>query len=714
MMSLRLAVLALLALSVNAANPIRRVVTLLQDMQKKIDAEGERDKELFDKFMCYCQTGAGDLEKSIKAAETKMPAVTAELQEAKSQKVQLEEDPKSHKQTRLDANDAVAEAKAIREREAAAYAKESSDHDTNIKALEKAIDAISKGMGSFLQTSAANVVRRLIVDIDLSSVDRDIMASFLSQKQEDGYAPQSGQIVGILKQMKDTMEGNLASLTKDENAATASFEELVGAKQKEIAANSKAIEAKTARHGKTGVKIEELREDLEDTSASYDEDKKFLADLDKNCATKKEEWDAVKKTRAEELLAIAETIKILNDDDALDLFKKTLPSPSLLQITLKSQEVRRQALKALSAARHSSSSNGSDTRLDLIALAIRGKKVSFDKVLKMIDVMVKLLGDEQNSDNDKKVYCEKELDKNEDIKKELDLDISDLTKTIEETEEAISTLGEEIAALVAGIKALDKSVSDATKNRKEENEEYKSTMAANTAAKELLKIAKNRLNKFYNPKMYKAPPKRELSAEERISVNMGGTASPTPAPGGIAGTGVTVLAQVASHTQRSSGSEAPPPPPETFGPYTKKGQESSGVLAMVDMLVADLDKEMQEMGVEEKDAQADYEKYIADSADKRAADSKSIEEKESAKAAAEEALGKAKLEKKSKAKESYATAVLLRDLHLECDWVLSNFETRKQARAGEVDALKKAKAVLSGSDYALLQTSRHFLAQRHA
>merc|ERR1719333_875211 len=113
------------------------------------------------------------------------------------------------------------------------------------------------------------------------------------------------------------------------------------------------------------------------------------------------------------------------------------------------------------------------------------------------------------------------------------------------------------------------------------------------------------MNKFYNPKMYKPPPKRQLSEEERITVNMGGTLAPTAAPGGIAGTGVTALSQV-----------APPPPPETFGAYAKKGEESNGVIAMLDMMVADLDKEMQEVETEEKDAQEDYEKYIADSAEK--------------------------------------------------------------------------------------------------
>merc|ERR1711885_128581 len=96
-----------------------------------------------------------------------------------------------------------------------------------------------------------------------------------------------------------------------------------------------------------------------------------------------------------------------------------------------------------------------------------------------------------------------------------------------------------------GVKALDKSVADATDTRKKEHDDYVETLAANSAAKDLLGFAKNRLNKFYNPKLYKAPPKRELSEEERITVNMGGTLAPTAAPGGIAGTGVTVFSQVA-------------------------------------------------------------------------------------------------------------------------------------------------------------------------
>jgi septal ring factor EnvC (AmiA/AmiB activator) len=306
--------------------------------------------------------------------------------------------------------------------------------------------------------------------------------------------------------------------------------------------------------------------------------------------------------------------------------------------------------------------------------------------------MVKLLGEEQVADDQKKEYCEQTIDETEDKVKTLELAVSDLEKSIADTKEAIATLASEIEALEDGIKALDKAVAEATEQRKEEHADNVETLANDNAAKEVIAIAKNRLNKFYNPKLYKPPPKRVLSEEDRITVNMGGTLAPTAAPGGIAGTGVEAFAQV-----------APPPPPETFGAYAKMSQESNGVLTMIDMMVADLDKEIQEVEVEEKDGQAEYETFMKDSAEKRALDAKSIEEKEAAKADAEAKLLKEEEEKKTTMKEAMGTSEYLAEVHGDCDWLLNNFETRKEARAGEIDSLTKAKAVLSGADYSLLQ-----------
>merc|ERR1719482_625800 len=138
------------------------------------------------------------------------------------------------------------------------------------------------------------------------------------------------------------MVADLETATKEENAAIAAFEELTGAKEKEIASNTKTIEAKMTKIGELGVDIVQMKEDIDDTTKALGEDKKFLADLEKNCATKEDEYEVVKKTRAEEIEAISETIKILNDDDALELFKKTLPASSFLQAKVTDKEVKQQ------------------------------------------------------------------------------------------------------------------------------------------------------------------------------------------------------------------------------------------------------------------------------------------------------------------------------------------------------------------------------------
>merc|ERR1712217_290234 len=273
---------------------------------------------------------------------------------------------------------------------------------------------------------------------------------------------------------------------------------------------------------------------------------------------------------------------------------------------------------------------------------------------------------------------------------------------IANTKEALATLTQEIAALEAGIRALDKAVAEATSQRKDENVEYKALIASDSAAKEVLAFAKNRLNKFYNPKLYKPPPKAELSSEDKIYSNMGGKLT-TQAPGGIAGTGVTVLAQVSMHSHRR---EAPAPPPATWGAYAAKSGENSGVIAMIDLLIADLDKEMTEAKTQEKDSQADYEQLMKASADKRATDSKSLTQKVAAKADMESSLQSHTEDRDEAAKELMVTDKYIASLHADCDWLLQYFEARKQARSGEVDSLNKAKAVLSGADYSLLQTAR--------
>jgi len=681
------------------ANPIRRVVSMLQMMQKKIETEAKVEQELFDKFMCYCKTGVGSLVTSIKDAEQKVTQLESSIEETGSSATQLVADTKKAKADRTEATETLGKAKAIRNKEHRAFAKVSAEAKANIAAMGKAISSLGKGAGAaFLQTSEAGDLKRLSIAMDISEADRDVLASFLSTKIEgesEDYAPAGGEIVGILGTMKETMGKALAEAAKNEEGAVTDFEALTGAKERQVATLTKEIESKMVRSGEAGVELTNQQEDLTSTSKALASDKKFLIDVTKDCQTKQGEKEANDKMRADEQMALADTIKLLNDDDALDLFKKTLPSSSFLQLQVSSKDMKKRAIQALQHHHRGKR----DFRLNLISLALRGKKVSFDKVIAMVDDMAALLKKEQGSDNTKKAYCEKNVDETEDEFKELQGDIKDLDKAIAEHKESIKAEAAEIVALTKGIKDLDTQVSEATAQRKEEHAEHEESMASDGAAKELLDMAKNRLSKFYSPKLAKAAL-NQLSESEQI-------AAPTAAPSGIGAAFSQYQSEEAQEDDQSIGflqvrrvaKAAPPPPPAVGGAYKKSGQGGNGVMVMIDVMMNDLSKGMTEMDTNEKEAQKEYEQFIADSADKRAGDAKAISNKEGTKVELEANTLKMEQNRKGKVGESMAKMEAIQGLHSECDWLVKNFDVRKTARTSEIENLVNAKAVLSGADY---------------
>merc|ERR1719264_1357851 len=325
-------------------------------------------------------TAGGDLETSIKEGKAKIAALEELLKSGKEQMEQLEADLKEHEASRAEAKEAMAAATALREKEAAAFAKFSADSKANLGALAKAIPAIEGGMaGAFLQTTAAGNLKRFAMEkAEIPDETRQEVLAFLSGQGE--YAPQSGQIVGILKQMGDEMAKALEEAEATEAEAIKAYDALMAAKEKEVETLNAQIETKLTRKGELGVELAGGLNEIEDTQISVAEDEKFLAELQSGCATKEKEWAEVCKTRQEELVALAETIKILNDDDALELFKKTLPSAaSLLQLAESTISVRRRALEVVNTISKKS------PQLDLIALALNGKSQGFEKVIGMID-----------------------------------------------------------------------------------------------------------------------------------------------------------------------------------------------------------------------------------------------------------------------------------------------------------------------------------------
>jgi len=664
------------ASAVHGANPIRKVVTMLQDMQKTVEEEGKKEEDLFEKFMCYCSGGEGALDASISAGKAQIEQLTASIERGTAEKSQLDQDIVSHKADREEAEKVIKESTAMREKEAAEFAAASGDMKSNIQAMGQALEALKKGLSaSLLQTGVGSLLRNIVkTSPAVRETERPLLMSFL--ESGSGMEGGSDQIIGIVEQMKETYEADLSESEAKEAESKTSFETMMTSKTEEIAAAGKAIETKTARSGTVAVETVQAKADLEKTTKAVEEDTEFKANLKKMCATKQKEWDERCKLRAQEIEAISDTIKMMNSDDALELFKKTLPSAAAASALIQTSATTRlksgmrmqvrTAKAMIQSAMKSDKAHAMSRHLMLLALSqgVHG----FEKVVGMVDGMVGVLEGEQVQDDKQDVWCLDELDKAAAEIKATEVDIGELGAAIDESRDSIASTASEIEALKAGLVELDKSVAEATEQRKKEHDEYIDSAAMNQAAVELLGMAKNRLNKFYNPTLYKEPEKEE---EEDF------------------------FAQVAVRAN-------PGPPPEMPGEY-KKSESSSGVINMISEMINDVEDDMAEAKRDEEEAQKDYEEDMNDAATKRSDDSKLMVTKEGEKAEKTTKLEETKESKRTKKQQLEVMEDKQDNLHKTCDFLLAEYAKLKEERTKEEEGLKASKAVLSGAKMGFLQ-----------
>merc|ERR1719399_1057023 len=144
-------------------------------------------------------------------------------------------------------------------------------------------------------------------------------------------------------------------------------------------------------------------------------------------------------------------------------------------------------------------------------MSSKGKTKGLEGVIKMVDEMVVLLGKDQATDDKSKAWCEMALEKGAEWKAESSAELAQVVAKIEELTDSVDASAEKIASLKADITALDKAVAEATEQRKEEHADFLQSQQLNEAATQLIKKAQQRLQKFYNPTLYKAPPKTEMT-----------------------------------------------------------------------------------------------------------------------------------------------------------------------------------------------------------
>lgn len=664
---------------VSAPNPIRQVVTMLQSIQKKISDEGDAEKVLFDKFMCYTKKTSAPLEDAVNQATTGAPQAQAEIDRDVADLARLKTDVAQAKQDRDAAKTAIDSATAMRSKQASDFAAHDNELSTSLTSVSQALTALNASTGkSFLQSEIPQLKVLVDTKLHLMEQDRKTILSFLDA---NSTGPASGEVIGVLKQIGDTMQKDQDSSRQSENSSVQMHQDLIAAKQHELDSYTASIESKMTRIGELGVLVVTKQAELKDSTASLTANQKLLAELQASADAKQKDWDLRSQTRAQELATISETIAMLSQDDSLDTFNKAKSAFSPTSLLQGEQDLAQKARTAIKEAIAQLEPGMQRAPLDLISIALTSKGVDFKKVVVMVDNMIDVMKQEQVHDTQKKEWCGKEFNDASFKKQGFTRSVTEESSAIDALKVRLAANAGELDTLKQGTSMMDTMVAQATDQRKAENAKFQELMTSDAAAKNLLGVAVNRLNQFYNPDMV-----------------------------------VTTTTNSPYFLQVSSVDAPISTAPATYGEIKVQSQSSNKVVSLLMDLSHDLDMEMQEAQSNENEAQKDYESMLADAAAKRQADGDAATHLNSEKADIEMDIQNRQQSLDGNTKQAQANDDYIMNLHKECDWLAENHDRRAQARLTEMDSLNTAKATLLGANFdspattaSLLQVSRRNL-----
>lgn len=637
-----------------AAPSIRKVIRLLQELLRQNAENVKLDAKISEKAICKCKKEVAAQLKIVDFYSGGLEGLEQTYKELTAQVHQMRLDVREAEDNLEKAKKALRDAEELYEKENRATLKQLRDYKINIEAIEKAIGVLRRGLGSkstsaFLQTGAADTLRKLIVKADMSDGDRDALASFLddgnthqNDNQDDSDQPGTEEIIGILRQLRDSMIKDQEDLKTATAKGKIEYEAMVKDKEAEIDSLEDFISRKTSKMAELMVKLSETKAAIADIlSGGYLREKELYDQMKRACDKTTNGYETRKKLRAEEAFAINQALELLNSDEALDLFKQTLPkATSLLQLQVSQKALLSEARRLIKKHKH-------DYRADYISLLMQGKKVDMTKVTTMIDQLVGLLTKEASEDEDKKDSCEKEMGEAQFRKARLAKQVGPIRAELDEINSDIEEMTNNIDEMNDAIKTLDETVNNAKLDRQQENAQYVKEAAADSAALDLLQVARQRLHSYYGSYM-----------------------------------------QVSS-SDADDDDQQPP----------KAKQNGAPVMDALQAIINELTKSMTANKLIEKMAQEDYEELLERSKKSRDTKLEMLEQYRDNRAKLNLRLQKFLDEKRQILDEAMALDELIKNLHIECDWLLTNWKVRTNARKSEIDSLKKAKAVLLGADF---------------
>jgi 5-hydroxyisourate hydrolase-like protein (transthyretin family) len=655
-------------------NTITKVVKLLQEMLDKSKEEAKEERTLFAKFKCYCDDNEMEKKDSIDDTNKEIGVLSSKIEELQGSTGSLSSEV-AKLASLISANEAArAEAESIRTKENEEYVKEKDDMEQAISQMDEAIDALAdigadqtmgdsardnkKFMAGFkgdfvaLKTTVKQAL--LAANSFMTPAMHKKAFAFIQAPFTGSYSSQSGEIVGILKNMRDTFKSNLKGAIAAEKSAVKSHEEFMTTKNEEYDEMKSAFDEKQEVMGANDDEMSTKKEQLSVAKDNLANDEAFLEKLLRICSDKTKDYQQRKAMRANEDAAIAEAIAILNSDAAFASFGKTdatstgATGPAFLQVRAVSLHTPADLVQKVQQVL----SGAGSTRAVRLAKKVKKGNV-FEEVLSEIDNMLKLNEEEGKADKENLDWCNSE-------REETDGNLEDLTNSITDLETTIDDLTTTIGDPETGLKVQLKNTEDSllqcvqaqkteTKDRVEANSEYQVNIKNLVSAQEILKKALKVLKKYYDELA------KKIEAGEFIQ-----------------------------HKRED------PAPPETFGTFKGQSEKGNSALSMLEFILESSLQEEHESHSDEESAQHSYEDSMADLKAEEAEHEKNLVELQKSLADAEEnlLLRKEELKKDKKDKESKET--YLKKIKPGCDFITANFDDREDNRATEKEALEKA------------------------
>mmetsp|Transcript_49557 Transcript_49557/g.111314 ORF Transcript_49557/g.111314 Transcript_49557/m.111314 type:complete len:738 (+) Transcript_49557:72-2285(+) len=716
------ALLSTLLLSgVESAGPtsVGKVVQLLQDMKKTVEKESDADANAYEKYSCWCKTSKKEKTEAVEVAEIRIADAEAELEKLAGLMGEMKTEIEELTKNIAEDEESLEAAAALRAKENEEYKAAAADMTETVSLLTQAIEVLSKvqlvqkshrdpallqlfgslktkltemhpsnrNFRSVMQqdffdmlnalsavpqsqlrgTDTPSLVQQPVISVEEKGMMEKANNLTGSAANAKSYNSRSGSILGMLAEMKDEFNRDLAEATKAEEEAEAQFQQLKKAKLAEIAAataqkkqNEKTLADATAQTAAT-------KRDLEKTKTALSKDQEVLLNLERICKDEEEAFNKRTQNRALELQALSEAIKMLTEDDARALFDSTVTKElSFLQLS----NARSKAFKAEAAliAKRKAAAVGRTMRKilhvaaknqdwSLASMAIHMSLDSFTKVKAAMDTMVAELKKQQAEESEKWEFCKSEIDSTEDQIKVKNIEKEDLEEEKHGLENSVAKLEADIEELNKEVGEMSVSLKAAGEDRKAENLVFQQSLNEQRQTANILRKALTRLQAFYTPNS-------------------------------------TAFTQIA---RQEPGAALATPPPKPSTTAYRKSEGAGGVLQLMIQILGDVEAAESELQIDEQHAQEDYATFAADATAAIEAKRASIAEKTRAKEESSADLSETEESLLSNSEEITSLEGTLQGLHLDCDFLLKYYKVRQTARSEEMGAIAEAKAILSGA-----------------